>query len=44
MEIYPNEMTVYYESDNFVCYCVEQDMYSLFNFSIDYGYNMLGTQ
>ncbi len=44
MEIYPNEMTVYYESDNFVCYCVEQDMYSLFNFSIDYGYNMMGTQ
>lgn len=39
-EIYPNEMTVYYESDNFVCYCVEQDMYSLFNFAVDYGYNV----
>lgn len=34
-ELYPNDVKVYYESDNFVCYCVEQDLYRPFNFSID---------
>lgn len=43
-EKYPNEMKVYYETDDFICYCVEQDMYSLFNFAIDYGYNMTDEQ
>lgn len=38
-ELYPNEMEVYYESDNFVCYRVKQNGYSLYNFAIDYGYN-----
>lgn len=33
-KLYPNEMSVYYESDNFVCYCVEQDLYRPFNFAI----------
>ena len=32
---YPNDVKVYYESDNFVCYCVEQDLYRPFNFAID---------
>lgn len=39
-QMYPNEMKVYYETDNFICYCVEQNTYSLYNFSIDYGYNL----
>ena len=38
-ELYPNEMEVYYESDDFVCYRVRQNEYSLYNFAIDYGYN-----
>lgn len=38
-KLYPNEMEVYYESDNFVCYRVKQNGYSLYNFAIDYGYN-----
>lgn len=37
--LYPNEMEVYYESDDFVCYRVRQDGYNLYNFAIDYGYN-----
>ena len=38
-KMYPNEMRVYLETDHFVCYVVEQNPYSLFNFAIDYGYN-----
>ncbi len=40
MQKYKNEMKVYFENENFVCYCLEQNPYRLFNFSIDYGYNM----
>lgn len=36
---YPNELQVYYETDQFVCYKIEQNMYHLYNFAIDYGYN-----
>ena len=39
MELYPNEMKVYYENDKFVCYYIEQNVYRLYNFAIDYGYN-----
>ena len=39
MELYPNEMEVYYESEDFVCYKVKQNGNSLYNFAIDYGYN-----
>ncbi len=38
-KMYPNEMRVYYETDAFICYEVEQNPYRLFDFSIDYGYN-----
>ncbi|MCM1065476.1 MAG: hypothetical protein NC420_13600 [Eubacterium sp.] len=38
-KMYPNEMRVYYETDAFICYEVEQNTYRLFDFSIDYGYN-----
>ncbi len=34
-ELYPNDVKIYYESDNFVCYCVEQDLYRPFNFAIE---------
>ena len=39
MQLYPNEMKVYYENDRFVCYYIEQNVYRLYNFAIDYGYN-----
>lgn len=39
MGLYPNELKVYYENDNFVCYYIEQNVYRLYNFAIDYGYN-----
>ncbi len=39
MELYPNEFQVYYETDDFVCYYIEQNTYYLYNFAIDYGYN-----
>ena len=39
MEMYPSEMKVYYESEDFVCYVIPQNMYHQYNFAIDYGYN-----
>lgn len=38
-KMYGKEMKVYYETDNFVCYVVEQNAYRLYDFSIDYWYN-----
>ena len=39
MELYPNEMKVYYEDNKFICYKIEQNMYHHYNFAIDYRYN-----
>ena len=39
MEMYPNEMKIYYESEDFVCYVIPQNMYHQYDFAIDYGYN-----
>lgn len=33
--MYPYEMQVYYEDDDFVCYHLQQNMYSLYNLNID---------
>ncbi len=38
-QIYPNDMKIYYEDEQFICYCLTQDLYSLFNLAVDYGYN-----
>lgn len=38
-KMYPNELQVYYETGDFVCYKIEQNTYHLYNFAIDYGYN-----
>ena len=38
-KIYPNEMQVYYETDDFVCYYLHQNVESVYNLAIDYGYN-----
>lgn len=38
--LYPNEMRVYYETTDFICYEIDQNPYRLFDLSIDYyGYN-----
>lgn len=37
--LYPNELDVYLETDQFVCYRIEQNMYCLYDFAIDYDYN-----
>lgn len=39
MKLYPNEMDVYYETDDFVCYRLHQNVECLYNLAIDYGYN-----
>lgn len=33
-------MKVYLETDKFVCYKITQNMYHLYNFAINYQYNM----
>lgn len=38
---YPNEMKVYYESDEFICYEISQNIYHKYNFAIDYSYNQI---
>lgn len=37
--LYPNEMEVYLETEDFVCYRIEQNIFRLYDFGIDYGYN-----
>lgn len=39
-KLYPGEMKVYYETDDFVCYRLEQNPYRLLNFALDYDFNM----
>jgi hypothetical protein len=38
-EMYPDDMTIYYESDDFICYRLVQNINDLFDLEIDYGYN-----
>lgn len=38
-KLYPQEMEVYYETTDFVCYRLHQNVNSLYNLAIDYGYN-----
>ena len=39
VDLYPNEMKVYYEDNKFICYKIEQNMYHQYDFAIDYRYN-----
>ncbi len=39
LEMYPDEMETYMETENFVCYRIEQNPYRLYNFAINYIYN-----
>ncbi len=38
-EIYPEDFTVYYEDDEFICYRLVQNTSFLNNLMVDYGYN-----
>ncbi len=38
-KLYPQEMEIYYETNDFVCYCLHQNINNLYNLAIDYGYN-----
>ncbi len=38
-KMYPNEMKVYFETDDFICYKLEQNIYRLYNLAIDYDFN-----
>ena len=39
MEMYPEDMTVYFENEKFICYRLKQNIFSLYELGIDYGYN-----
>ena len=39
MKSYPNEMKVFFEDDDFVCYMITQNPFRLLNFAINYTYN-----
>lgn len=41
-ELIGEDMRVYYEDDEFVCYEITQNINSNYNFAIDYGYNDCG--
>ena len=43
-KLYPNDMKVFYEDDEFICYRIEQNVYRLYNFAIDYKYNTMVRQ
>ncbi len=38
-EVYPEDFTVYYEDDEFICYKLEQNTSFLNNLMVDFGYN-----
>lgn len=39
--MYPDETSVYYETDEFICFEIRQNPYREFNLAIDYGYNSI---
>ena len=38
-KMHPDEVSVYYKTDKFICYRIHQNTYRLLNLAIDYGYN-----
>ena len=38
-KLHPDAIDVYYEDDEFVCYKLTQNVDSLYELAIDYGYN-----
>ena len=43
-ELFPDQMTVYMESDDCVVYRLEQNEYALNNLAVDYGYNVISDE
>ena len=41
-KLIPDDMRVYYEDANFICYEITQNVNRIYNLSIDYGYNDCG--
>lgn len=41
-KLIPDDMRVYYEDTNFICYEITQNVNRIYNLSIDYGYNDCG--
>ena len=41
-KMYPNETSVYYEDEEFVCYEITQNVYRPFDLTFSYGYNNSG--
>ena len=41
-KLIPDDMRVYYEDANFICYEITQNVNHIYNLSIDYGYNDCG--
>ncbi|MCR5639947.1 MAG: hypothetical protein K6G04_01190 [Lachnospiraceae bacterium] len=41
-KLHPDAVSVYYQDDVFVCYRIHQNVYSLYDLCIDYGYNHCG--
>ena len=41
-EVIGDDMRVYYEDDDFICYEITQNVNQSYNFAIDYGYNDCG--
>lgn len=39
MEMYPEDMTIYFENEDFICYRLRQNTFSLYELGIDYGFN-----
>lgn len=42
-KMYPSDMTVYMETDKFICYRLKQNEYWLYNLAVDYGFNKVGS-
>lgn len=43
-EMFPEQMTVYMESDDCIIYRLEQNIYALNNLAVDYGYNVISDE
>ena len=41
-QLIQDDMRVYYEDDEFICYEITQNYNQSYNFAIDYGYNDCG--
>lgn len=43
-EMFPEQMTVYMDSEECIIYRLEQNMYALNNLAVDYGYNVISDE